>query len=112
MTVVVLSSVAEEKFAEFNRGKVGDHLKYVYIQEGLWWLSASPKRLNAIRKGLCLGALATLLVALEGRVIFPAFGQYIQLHAPWNFIAVTIAVYGFAALALLYFGGQNSRLSA
>ena len=78
----------------------------VGMQEGLWWLPGSPRQHNAVRQVLCLSALATLIVAFEGRVVFPAFGQYIQLHPPWNYAAVTVALYGFAALALMYLGGR------
>ena len=78
------------------------------MQEGLWWLPGSPRQHNAVRQVLCLAALATLIVAFEGRVVFPAFGQYIQLHPPWNYAAVTVALYGFAALALMYLGGALS----
>lgn len=79
------------------------------VQEGLWWLPGGEKWRNRVRQVLCLGALATLIVAFEGRVVFPAFGQYIQLHPPWNYLAVTIALYGFAALMLMYLGGTPNQ---
>ena len=78
---------------------------HLILQEGLWWLPGGPKRRNRIRQVLLLGALATAIIALQGRVIFPAFGQYIQLHPPWNYAAVTVTLFGFAALAVLYLAG-------
>ena len=45
------------------------------------------------------------LGGLEGRVVFPAFGQYIQLHPPWSYLAVTVALYGAATLAMVHLSG-------
>lgn len=41
----------------------------------------------------------------QGRVIFRAFGQYIQLPPPWSYIVVTAALYGAAALGVLHAAG-------
>ncbi len=41
----------------------------------------------------------------QGRVIFRAFGQYIQLPPPWSYLVVTAALYGAAALAVLHAAG-------
>lgn len=38
-------------------------------------------------------------------MIFRAFGQYIQLPPPWNYIVVTGALYGAAALGALHAAG-------
>ena len=59
-----------------------------------------------MRQAMCHNALIGGLAGLEGRVIFPAFGQYIQLHPPWNYIAVTVALYGAAALAAAHLSGR------
>ena len=64
----------------------------------------------AFRRLLCLIALAGGLAGLEGRLIFPAFGQYIRLPPPWNFAAVTIALYGCTALAAMHMTGPISAL--
>ena len=52
-----------------------------------------------------LVSLAGTLAGLEGRVIFRAFGQYIPLHPPWSYLAVTAALFGTAALAVLHLAG-------
>jgi hypothetical protein len=54
---------------------------------------------------LLLLSLAAALAGFEGRVVFRAFGQYIQLQPPWNYIAVTCALYGAAALVVLHLAG-------
>ncbi|KAK9824524.1 hypothetical protein WJX72_011089 [[Myrmecia] bisecta] len=75
------------------------------LEEGIWWLPMRPSRRNALRKLVLLATLAAALAGLEGRVIFRAFGQYILLRPPWNYIAVTCALYGFAALLVLHYAG-------
>eukprot|EP00983_Pelagomonas_calceolata_P120913 1160748-Pelagomonas_calceolata.AAC.10 len=50
-------------------------------------------------------ALFTTLLGLEGRVIFYCFGQYIKLSAPWNWVAVTVALYGSAVVGLAHYFG-------
>jgi hypothetical protein len=41
----------------------------------------------------------------QGRLVFPAFGEYIRLHPPFNYIAVTAALYGVAFLVFLHVAG-------
>jgi hypothetical protein len=55
---------------------------------GLWFLGEG-RAVNALRRLLLLGSLAVFLAALEERVIFHSFNQYIRLTAPWNYVAVT-----------------------
>ena len=50
-------------------------------------------------------ALFCTLLGLEGRVIFYSFGQYIKLTAPWNWVAVTVALYGSALVGLAHHFG-------
>ncbi len=45
--------------------------------------------MNALRRVLLLASLAVFLAALEERVVFHSFNQYIRLTAPWNYLAVT-----------------------
>ena len=41
----------------------------------------------------------------QGRVVFAAFGEYILLHPPWDWLLVTAAIYGHGAVVLLHFSG-------
>jgi hypothetical protein len=50
-------------------------------------------------------SLAGALVGFEGRVVFYAFASYIKLPPPWNWIAVTIALFGMAAVVLAHYTG-------
>ena len=45
--------------------------------------------MGALRRLVLLLALGAFLAALEERVVFHSFNQYIRLTAPWNYIAVT-----------------------
>lgn len=60
------------------------------------WLSGAPFSLLQMQ-GL---SLAGALVGFEGRVVFYAFASYIKLPAPWNWVAVTVALFGLAAVVL------------
>jgi hypothetical protein len=82
----------------------GPALALAAAPRGLWWLGAS-RSVAAARRLLLLAALAAFLAAVEARVVFHSFGQYIRLPAPWSFLAVGGALYGAAALALLHLGG-------
>ena len=79
------------------------------VKEGLWWVPCTDDSRMAIRQVLCLGSLGVSLAALEGRLIFPVFGQYILLHPPWNYLLVTLALYGFAAITIVYFSGDSMK---
>lgn len=61
-----------------------------------------------MRLVVLLPALAALLAGCEGRVVFPAFGEYIRLHPPFNYIAVTAALYGVTFLVFLHVAGLLS----
>ena len=56
--------------------------------DGLWWLGEG-RAVAALRRLLLLVSLALFLAALEERVVFHSFNQYIRLTAPWNYLAVT-----------------------
>lgn len=76
--------------------------------KGLWWLPGSPRIAGLLRTALLIASLAVALVGFEGRVVFFAFRQYIQLHPPWDWIAVTAALLGLGAAALAYQVGRCS----
>lgn len=82
----------------------GPLLVITTFRDGLWWLG-SGTAVDALRRLLLLLSLAAFLAGLEGRIIFYSFGQYIRLAAPWSYLAVTLTVYGLAALILLHFSG-------
>lgn len=67
-------------------------------------------RKEAARRVLLLLSLAATLAGFEGRVVFRAFGQYVQLQPPWNYLAVTCALYGGAALLVLHLAGPSPPL--
>lgn len=81
------------------------------LPKGLWWLGHSAAA-DALRRMLLLIALAAFLAGVEGRIVFHSFGQYIQLAAPWNYVAMTIGLYGTGALALLNFTGAMGEEAA
>ncbi len=57
-------------------------------------------------------ALAGSLIGLEGRVLLPAFGHYLGLHYPWNYIAISAALFGAGFLMLLHLEGEAPSLTA
>uniref|UniRef100_A0A7S3R236 Uncharacterized protein n=1 Tax=Dunaliella tertiolecta TaxID=3047 RepID=A0A7S3R236_DUNTE len=75
------------------------------MPQGLWWLPGGPKTVRRLRAVIVVLALFTTLLGLEGRVIFYCFGQYIKLSAPWNWVAVTVALYGSAVVGLAHYFG-------
>ncbi|KAI3433444.1 hypothetical protein D9Q98_003258 [Chlorella vulgaris] len=85
----------------------GPLLLVTSLKDGLWWLGEG-RAVNALRRLLLLASLAVFLAALEERVIFHSFNQYIRLTAPWNYLAVTVCLYGVAALVLLHCGQSMS----
>ncbi|KAF5835484.1 hypothetical protein DUNSADRAFT_7324 [Dunaliella salina] len=75
------------------------------MPQGLWWLPGGPKTVRRLRSIIVVLALFTTLLGLEGRVIFYCFGQYIKLNAPWNWVSVTVALYGSAVVGLAHYFG-------
>ncbi len=72
---------------------------------GLWWLPGPPRVVSLLRMLLLTSSLAALVAGFEGRVVFYAFRQYIQLHPPWDWLAVTAALLGLGAAAVAHNGG-------
>ena len=68
----------------------------------LWWSGLSVEGAFAARILMANAALIGLVLGLEGRVLFRSFSQYIHLPAPWNYITITLALYGGGA-ALISF---------
>lgn len=84
----------------------GPLLFLTVLPSGLWWLPGSERSQQAWRSILLLLALASTLAGLEGRVIFRAFGQYIPLHPPWSYLAVTAALAIAAAVFVVHQAGM------
>lgn len=76
----------------------------VLLPQGSWWLGRSASA-DAVRVFTGLVALAAAIAGIEGRIIFHSFGQYIRLAAPWNYVAITIGLYGVGTLLVLHFTG-------
>ena len=89
--------------------KAGPSLTRLLLQSGLWWLPGSERSRQAWRSILLLLALAGTLAGLEGRVIFRAFGQYIPLHPPWSYLAVTAALAIAAVVFVMHQAGGLTR---
>lgn len=78
------------------------------LQGGLWWASADAQQLQkegVLIRLLRVGALTGTLVGLQGRVLLPAFGHYLHLHYPWNYISTSTALFGAGSLLVLHFEG-------
>ncbi|KAK9785342.1 hypothetical protein WJX73_005937 [Symbiochloris irregularis] len=75
------------------------------LQDGLWWLPLPHAQQHLVRRVLLLLSLVAALAGLEGRVLFRAFGQYMGLQPPWSYVVVSFALYGGAALSVLYLAG-------
>eukprot|EP00798_Chlamydomonas_sp_ICE-L_P014360 gene14360-20357_t len=75
------------------------------LPQGLWWMKGKSQSFGFTHKAVITIALVGALVGFEGRVVFHAFGQYIKLHPPWNWIAVTIGLFGFAAVTMAHMAG-------
>jgi hypothetical protein len=80
-------------------------LAMALMPRGMWWLPGSVGMQSFVRRTVLVVSLFATLVGFEGRVLFYAFGQYIKLHPPWGGVAVTVALFGSAAIALAYAGG-------
>ena len=75
------------------------------VQGGLWWLTSHAGHHKAALRLVQVLALAGSLVGLEGRVLLPTFGHYLGLHYPWNYMAISAALFGGGSLMLLHFEG-------
>ncbi len=87
-------------------GSVRHSASYLF-QGGLWWLTSDSGQHGALFRLLRVGTLTGTLVGLEGRVLLPAFGHYLGLHYPWNYIAISAALFGAGSLLLLHFEGDQ-----
>ena len=80
------------------------------MQGGLWWLISDTGYHGALLRLVRVVTLTGTLVGLEGRVLLPAFGHYLGLHYPWNYLAISAALFGGGSLLLLHFEGHTHAL--
>ncbi|KAG2493679.1 hypothetical protein HYH03_008193 [Edaphochlamys debaryana] len=113
----------------------GMPLTLALLPGGMWWLAPAPQSpVNAraagaavddgpsygntpyiatpskgfaglLRKGILATALLVALIGFEGRIVFHGFGQYIKLPPPWDWVAVTFALFGCAVVGILHLTG-------
>ncbi len=74
----------------------------------LWWAGLAPSGNFVARLALANLSLIALVLGLEGRVIFRSFNQYIHLSAPWNYITITLALYGTGAAVVNFLIAADS----
>jgi len=86
-------------------------LAVALMPQGLWWLPGGPRAQRLARNTIVVVALAGALVGLEGRVIFHSFRQYIKLQPPWDWVAVSLALFGTASVCVAqYLGALGSSI--
>ncbi|CAM6093060.1 unnamed protein product [Calypogeia fissa] len=80
-------------------------LMFASTRGSMWWLAKDSKDLHQVR--LVNGAIAVviIIICLEIRVLFYAFGRYIYILPPWNYVLVTSALLGGAAAAGAFVSG-------
>ncbi|KAJ7957481.1 No exine formation 1 [Quillaja saponaria] len=81
---------------------------YASTRGALWWVTKSQHQLHSIRLVNGAVALVIVVISLEIRVIFHAFGRYIQVPPPLNYLLVTTTMLGGAAAAGSYAMGMIS----
>ncbi|KAK6930734.1 hypothetical protein RJ641_002527 [Dillenia turbinata] len=75
---------------------------YASTRGALWWVTKSEVQLHSIRVVNGVVALVAVVICLEIRVVFHAFGRYIQVPPPLNYLLVTITMLGGAAAVGAY----------
>ncbi|KAH6809828.1 no exine formation 1 [Perilla frutescens var. frutescens] len=81
---------------------------YASTRGALWWVTKNEYQLQSIRVVNGAVALVVIVVCLEIRVVFHAFGRYIHVPPPLNYLLVTITMLGGASAAGSYALGMVS----
>ncbi|KAG9144769.1 hypothetical protein Leryth_017247 [Lithospermum erythrorhizon] len=81
---------------------------YASTRGALWWVTKNDHQVRSIRVVNGAIALVVVVICLEVRVVFHAFGRYIQVPAPLNYFLVTTTMLGGAAAAGAYGVGMVS----
>lgn len=79
------------------------------LPQGLWWLPGRPGIVRGLKRLIITVCLLAALVGFEGRVVFHSFGQFIKLPPPWDWAAVTFALFGSAGVLLLHLNGTLGK---
>eukprot|EP00798_Chlamydomonas_sp_ICE-L_P021510 gene21510-28493_t len=75
------------------------------LPQGLWWIPGKGPSVVFAQKVIIGVALIAALAGFEGRVVFHSFGSYIKLQPPWDWIAVTVGLFGFSAVTVAHMSG-------
>eukprot|EP00284_Hemiselmis_tepida_P013057 CAMPEP_0174918022 /NCGR_PEP_ID=MMETSP1355-20121228/2845_1 /TAXON_ID=464990 /ORGANISM="Hemiselmis tepida, Strain CCMP443" /LENGTH=572 /DNA_ID=CAMNT_0016163179 /DNA_START=43 /DNA_END=1758 /DNA_ORIENTATION=+ len=71
----------------------------------LWWMGIELKYYRVFRTACGAALVLAVAGAIEIRVVFHAFRQYIRVPYPYDYVAVTAGVYGLALMVLAHFSG-------
>ncbi|VAI26762.1 unnamed protein product [Triticum turgidum subsp. durum] len=69
-------------------------LLYASTRGSLWWITRDSRTMDQIRMANGLVALVIVVLCLEVRVVFHAFGRYIHAPPPLNYLLVTVTMLG------------------
>ncbi|XP_051122090.1 uncharacterized protein LOC127245314 [Andrographis paniculata] len=75
---------------------------YASTRGALWWVTKKEHELKNIRLVNGAVALVVIVICLEVRVVFHAFGRYIHVPPPLNYLLVTVTMLGGAVAAGTY----------
>ncbi|KQJ88366.1 uncharacterized protein LOC100830867 [Brachypodium distachyon] len=67
---------------------------YASTRGALWWITRDAHTMDQIRMMNGLVALVVVVLCLEVRVVFHAFGRYIHAPPPLNYLLVTVTMLG------------------
>uniref|UniRef100_A0ACD5X3F2 Uncharacterized protein n=1 Tax=Avena sativa TaxID=4498 RepID=A0ACD5X3F2_AVESA len=67
---------------------------YASTRGALWWITRDTRTMDQIRMTNGLVALVVVVLCLEVRVVFLAFGRYIHAPPPLNYLLVTVTMLG------------------
>ncbi|XP_066340031.1 uncharacterized protein [Miscanthus floridulus] len=67
---------------------------YASTQGALWWITRDARTMDQIRIVNGFVALVAVVLCLEVRVVFHAFGRYIHAPPPLNYLLVTVTMLG------------------
>eukprot|EP00873_Tetraselmis_striata_P000243 jgi/Tetstr1/420507/TSEL_001051.t1 len=73
---------------------------------GIWWSGLNARAASLSRWTCTLICLGAFVAGVEGRILFVAFREYISIQPPWDWVVVTLAVYGHFAMVFLHFSGS------